>query len=98
MCFLFASVGRVSRISGCVSGGAAAPAPAPAPWSGARISLAELGLDTSTKHTWRVRSVWGGVAPVRLINGSFTSRPSYHDAAVYVISPADEAAARAELL
>eukprot|EP01047_Picozoa_sp_COSAG01_P053742 COSAG01_NODE_5792_length_4032_cov_12.553776_6_plen_99_part_00 len=91
MCYLFSSIGKVKSISGCVSGGAPVPAPTPTPFSGETISLAALGLDTGVNQTWQVRSVWDGLAPVLVINGSFVSRPSYHDAAVYVVSPTEKA-------
>lgn len=83
-CFLFGSIGKVNYVKGCVSS-AGTPAPAPAPFSGQAVSLKALQLDES--QAWTARSVWDAGQPATpVVNGSFVSRPSYHDVAMYVVA------------
>jgi hypothetical protein len=84
-CFLFDSVGKVNFVKGCVSGGAHTPAPAPASFSGEVVRLSSLQLDESKE--WLVKSLWDPGEPVvRVSNGSFVSRPGYHDVGMYIIT------------
>ena len=83
-CFLFGSVGKVNRVSGCVSGGTDSPAPAPAPFSGENVSLSALQLNES--KAWTARSIWDPRMSARVTNGFFVSLPSYHDVNMYVVS------------
>eukprot|EP01050_Picozoa_sp_SAG11_P010120 SAG11_NODE_996_length_6253_cov_3.652909_5_plen_325_part_00 len=84
-CFLFGSVGKVNRVSGCIFAGTDSPAPAPVPFSGENMSLSALKLNES--QAWTVRSIWGPPTfPTRVTNGTFVSFPSYHDVDMYVVS------------
>ena len=61
------------------------PAPAPASFSGEVVRLSSLQLDESKE--WLVKSLWDPGEPVvRVSNGSFVSRPGYHDVGMYIIT------------
>ncbi len=84
-CFLFGSIGKVNHVKGCISAGGPNPAPAPAPFSGELVSLSALQLDDT--QSWEATSVWDpGRVVIPIKNGSFVSRPSYHDVSMYVVS------------